>query len=167
MRKFRSVNNDIRRTLECSFSTLTNPLKNKIPEDYTPYAISVFEGRLDEEQSEKLLVNVSVSVGKERISKLNKFSIRLMSEFDAYSFKLAGIRKKNILYKEFTSKNAKIEYVTQVNMGNFKVLLPEIVAAYYEGYDYTNILWLKGRNDNLAKIEYLANEYGLFLWNAS
>ena len=54
----------------------------------------------DEEQSEELLVNVSVSVDKERISKLNKFSIRLMSEFDAYSFKLAGIRKKNILYKE-------------------------------------------------------------------
>lgn len=108
MRKFRSVNNAIRRTLECSFSTLTNPLNNKIPEDYTPYAISVFEGRLDEEQSEELLVNVSVSVDKERISKLNKFSIRLMSEFDAYSSSLQVSEKRIFCTKNSLLKMRKL-----------------------------------------------------------
>ena len=160
MRKFINLNKSDQHKLSAQFPNLLELVSVEETLHYNYLAVSVFDGWLGAEVF--ALDSPSEKEQKNRNDALFSFSNKLASETDIINFKISGKRNQwKPRFRGFTSNRAKIEYLKPSNKVNFKVVLPELGIVFLEGYDYTNVMYLKDLAFK-AQIKQWATECGVY-----
>lgn len=134
---------------------------------FEQFAVSVFDHWLSEEEAYKELNDVPSGVQFQYDARLHRFACAVASELKAYLVKWKGRQKQIMTFREFTSAQARDKCLEPLPYrcsmyGRFVVVLPEIDAAYVEGWDFTHHISFRNRS-KAAALERLALEHGLFV----
>ncbi len=134
--------------------------------EYTYRAVSVFDQWLGPERLSELDIH-----GEERVAKiaaLDRFNRRVVESAEPHRIEIADARRDDgVVVRPFQTPAEALSYVKQSaehesSESFFRVLLPPWRAVYLEGWDFTNVFYLR----DLARIEALdalASECGLFV----
>ena len=147
--------------LEAQFPKLLSLVEGDQPEQYIFLAVSVFDHWLNYEESMEFLHMPERKEIERRCSMFDHFNKLLIENTDVFTFRFKGRKKNSPSFKEFTSQTAKYEQMEQRDMGEYKVVLPEFGAVYFEGYDDTNIFYLSDLSVKPV-IELWAKQAGLY-----
>ena len=142
MRKFINLNKSDQHDLSIQFPDLLKLVSVEETPYYEYLAVSVFDGWLGAETF--ALDRPSEEEKEKRNDALFEFNKKLVSETSVINFKIVGKHTKwHPHFRGFTSKKAKIEYLRPNEKINFKVVLPEFGIVFIEGFEFTNIMYLK------------------------
>ena len=147
--------------LEDQFPNLLSLVQGEPPEEYIYLAVSVFDHWLNYEESMELLNMPEREEIERRCHMFDSFNKLLIENTNIYTFRFKGRKKTSPLFKRFTSQSSKYNYLKQKDMGEYKVVLPDFGAAYFEGYDDTNIFYLTDLSIK-PTIEMWAKQTGLY-----
>ncbi|MFD2204965.1 hypothetical protein [Kiloniella antarctica] len=159
MRNLINVHKARQKSLESQFPDLLLLACVEPAEDYEYLAVSIFDRWLGEELSLKLLHNVEEKEQKRRDEMLDQFNEILIANTEILTFRF-NTRKSKPQFKAFTSEQSKHEYLRHTDSPMYMVVLPEINAVYFEGWDDTNVFYLR-EHSTKKKIQNWANEVGL------
>lgn len=161
MRNIIGVEKKQQRVLETQFPKLLSLVKGELAEGYIYLAVSVFDHWLNYEESMELLNMPKQEEIDRRCHMFDNFNKLIIENTNIYTFRFKGRKKALPSFKSFTSQISKYNYMKQNDMGEYKVLLPDFGAAYFEGYDDTNIFYLTDLKFK-ATIEMWAKQAGLY-----
>lgn len=144
MRCYYNVSREQQIRLEHEFQGLLDVAYGDSEAGYSRTAISVFDHWLDEEEARVALNSVPAQEQERRDSHHNLLNMKLVLEMNAITFRIRGRgRKAKVVFKRFASVEAAREYIKPSRRPSFVLVLPEIGGVYYEGWDDTNILYLR------------------------
>lgn len=160
MRKFINVNKQRQKVLEVQFPKLINLAQVNETKEYTYLAISIFDHWLTQEESKELLGELDTNEIERRSLIFDKFNQLLSQKTEILTFRFGGKNGDKPKFKSFSSPEAQSCYFRQTDTGMYQAILPALKAVYFEGYDDTNVFYLR---DLAVKsfIESCANEVGL------
>ncbi|MFC3152324.1 hypothetical protein ACFOEK_14920 [Litoribrevibacter euphylliae] len=164
MRKFRNLPRPKQTEINRIFPDLQEAIERH--EGYTYIGITVFDHWLSRDEANQLLENVPEDEQKRRNQLLYNFSKKLLSEAEVLNFKFIGKwTKAKPLFRKFTSQEAALEYLNPAAGNNhkrfFEVVLPELKIIFMEGWDDTNIMYLKDASVK-PLIQQWAKEAGVY-----
>ena len=148
MRNFINLSIDKQEELTEQFPDLLKLVCVEETPKYSYLAISVFDRWLGQEDSVKLLNDVSKDEQARRNDLMYSFSMKLAQKTEVVNFKLKGKWKHSYpCFRGFTSAEAKEKYfepaVSHTNKDFFRVVLPELNAVFFESWDDTNVMYLR------------------------
>lgn len=161
MRKFVGVDKKEQLALGKQFPNLLPLIKGEPTSEYTLLAISIFDHWLNDEECMEFLHMPERDEIERRCLVFDNFNKLLMEQSSIFTFRFKGRKKSLPSFKKFSSSRAKCNYMEQTSMGKYKVILPGFDAVYFEGYDDTNILFLKDLSVKPI-IKNLAEKVGLY-----
>lgn len=166
MRKLINLSKQTQKKLLSQFPDI---LKVNACEDghkYKRIAISVFDHWLLEDEALKLLNNINEEEQKRRNDLLYAFNKVLFDRTLCFTYRFKGRNKNHPVFKRFVDKNAACCYVKPNGemAGKFlyKLVLPELEALYFEGWDNTCHLYFKDKKTVNNLIEWV-KESGLYM----
>ena len=139
-RAFKNVSSNKYKELIDSFCNLHQVFQTESVEPYQKKFISVF----DEWPASKKFVD-SIQYEKEFYKRHQQFNFFLVENYNCFTVKLKGKKKQKLSIKEFYSTDSAKKYVlpSLYNVPSscyFNLLIPEIKAIYFEGFDFVNTL---------------------------
>ncbi|TLU61360.1 hypothetical protein FE810_15220 [Thalassotalea litorea] len=161
MRKFVGVDKKEQLALRKQFPQLLPLIKGETTPEYTLLAISIFDHWLNDEECMEFLHMPQLGEIERRCLVFDQFNKLLMERSSILAFRFKGRIKSLPSFKKFSSSGVKYSYMKQTSMGKYKVILPDFDAVYFEGYDDTNIFFLKDLSVKPI-IEKLAEKVGLY-----
>ena len=160
MRKFLNVSKQRQKVLEAQFPKLLDLAQVNETKEYTYLAVSIFDHWLTQEESMELLGDLDENEIEYRASMFDKFNQLLSEQTEVLTFRFRGINGDKPKFKSFLSQEAQSSYFRQTDMGMYQAVLPEFNAVYFEGYDDTNVFYLRDLSVK-SFIESCANKVGL------
>ena len=143
MRKFLNVSKQRQKDLEVQFPNLINLAQVNETKEYTYLAVSIFDHWLTREESEDLLCNLEADEIERRAEVFDKFNQLLSEKTEVLTFRFRGINGDKPKFKSFVSHQVQSSYLRQTDTGMYQAVLPELKAVYFEGFDDTNVFYLK------------------------
>lgn len=131
---------------------------------YKRLAISVFDHWLSAEEAARLLVEAN----HQSYCLIHKsFNLAFAEAFGCLGFRLRGRFKNKVIFKTFTHQHGLQEYLEPASFSvsqscMLQVVLPEISAIYFEGFDSTNYLYYRDEA-KIAPFLELARKHGLYI----
>ena len=133
-------------------------------EGYEPLAISIFTHCLSIDEAYELLSYVKPEEQIRRNNLLSSFNLALAERVTVYNFRFRGKHNNSTaLFRTFQTEDSKSKYLTQTSNARFHVIIPELDAVYFEGYDDTNIFYFKSSEKSKIILS-LAKNMGLHCW---
>jgi hypothetical protein len=148
-------------SLETQFPKLLSLVEGEQPEEYIYLAVSLFDHWLNDEESMEHLHMTERKEQERRNHMFDHFNKLIIESTEVLTFRFKGRNKITPSFKKFTSLSAKYNSMVHSDMGEYKVVLPEFGAAYFEGYDDTNIFFLSDLSLK-SIIELWAKKTGLY-----
>ncbi|WOC28184.1 hypothetical protein LY624_20125 [Pseudoalteromonas sp. N1230-9] len=143
MRKFLNVSKQRQKTLEKQFPKLIDLAQVNETKEYTYLAVSIFDHWLDRDEAMELLGDLDANEIVRRASIFESFNHLLSEQTEILTFRFRGLKGDKPRFKSFLSDHAQSMYLRQTDMGMYQVILPRLNAVYFEGYDDTNVFYLK------------------------
>jgi len=160
MRKFQNVSRYRQSKLEAQFPDILKLVQVEPSVNYTYVAVSIFDHWLSREESMEYLSNLSHEEIERRGQVFDCFNQLLINNTEILTFRFKGISKSRPQFKNFSSQKVLSDYLRQTDIWMYETVLPELTAVYFEGYDDTNILYLRDLAHK-PTIEKWAKEVGL------
>ncbi|ODB33487.1 hypothetical protein BB427_22230 [Pseudoalteromonas sp. BMB] len=143
MRKFLNVSKQRQKALEKQFPNLIDLAQVNEMKGYTYLAISIFDHLLTRDESIELWGGLDTNEIIRRASKFETFNQLLSEQTEILTFRFRGLRGDKPKFKSFLSQQVQSSYLRQTDIGMYQVVLPELNAVYFEGYDDTNVIYLQ------------------------
>ena len=162
MRRFQNISKTLNKELTEKFPNIdsaTYSADHKV-EGFTYLAVSVFEQWLGKDDYH-LIENVSDEEDRNRASKLNLLSEKLIEITRVYTYRFKGRNSDRVAFKEFKNRELLKHYCSGSNEEYFKVAIPEYECIYLGSDDYTNIIYYRNINKLKAFLD-LISDCGLY-----
>lgn len=160
MRKFINVSKQRQKALVEQFPSLVELAAGDNCESYTYLAVTIFDHWLSREDAEELLFNQPESEYARRRLMFQKFNLLLAEQTELLSLHFKGLNQDKPMFKAFTNSQLQNDYLTASDRHMFTLALPLINAVYFEGYDDTNVFYIKEPSAR-SFIESIATQAGL------
>lgn len=166
MRNFINLSNKRQIELSEQFPDLLKLSCVEETPEYAYLAVSVFDHWLGREDSVRFLDDVPRAEQARRNSLLYSFSKKLAQNTEIINFKFRGKWNRSYpLFRGFTSTEAMEKYLepatSHTSKDFFRVILPELGAVLFEGWDDTNVFYLRD-SSKMNHIKEWASECGIF-----
>lgn len=157
------------RDLANQFPWLIEVDHNDRPEDVQVLSVSVFDHWLSREEACEKLENVQADEQARRNALLADFCSRVIATTEVVSFAQRGRQSRRIIFRRFLSKDVISEYCRPhggriFGHRHFRVVLPELRCAFYEGWDDTYHFFFT-RSDIAEAALGWARQSGVYLLN--
>lgn len=167
---FEQISNERQELLSAQFSDLLCLDRHENVLAYERLAFSVFDKWLNADEARELLNEVKSSEEKRRYELLNRVNIEIANTTECLTYEVVGDdASSRVNFIKLLGADALSNYFKQSNHSSssrfhFKIVLPELDALYYEGFDFTNYLYYKDRRLVESLIESV-QELGLHVLN--
>lgn len=147
MRSVVALNKCEQKKLAALFPSIMEVNADNDGHGYKKIAVSVFDHWLSRLEASDLLADVSSEEQAHRDELHYSLNKKIISLTKCFTFRVRGRRgKEYVIFKRFVDSSAAHRYVKPSdgftsNKFFFKLVLPEIQALYFEGYDGTNYLY--------------------------
>lgn len=148
MKPLRPLKSYQQRELNSQFPRLHDLAESFEADGYKSITVSIFYHWLTTDEAVKLLDGVSLEDQKIRDLKHLKLNRQLVENFSVYEFHFIGKKRDLVRFSSYTSKESILRAVQpEGRFGNglsfFSLVIPDIKAVYFEGYDDTNTLFYR------------------------
>ncbi len=114
MRKFKNLHKSKQLELNSLFRELESLFECSESNEYEQLSISVFDHWLNRDEAIEEIDKVKIKIQKKHDSKIHKFCNLLTDQNEHYLIKLRGRNKDIITFREFTSNNARNEFLKPI-----------------------------------------------------
>lgn len=141
--------------------------EGSLPAQLKSVAISVFDHWLSRDEANQLLENVPREVQAGRDARHAEFCALVVAKTPVLSFAFRGRRNDRTVFREFISAEALARYCMPhggptLRHHKFRVFLPELGCAFFEGWDDTHHFYSKNAV-SLSAIQGWAKQCGLYV----
>lgn len=166
MRKLINSSKQAQKDLSFQFPDILKVYMNEENHRYKRISISVFDHWLSEDKAIALLGNVNHEAQQRRDDLLYSFNKTLFDKTLCFTYRLKGHNKIQPVFKGFIDKNAAYSYMTPngevASKFLYKLVLPQLEALYFEGWDNTCHLYFKDEK-SLGNLSEWVKESGLYI----
>lgn len=164
-RRLKRLSQQHQSALAEQYSWLESVHEFRVPENICVVSVSVFDHWLTENEAREFLVDVSPQEQNDRDRRHAAFCAALIAQDQVLYFSFRGRERKLPIFHAFNSPMSLERYCTPkggrtFGHRHFRVALPEMRSAFYEGWDDTNHIYSMGNSAPPLIID-LAGQHGL------
>ena len=161
MSKFKNTHIRRQKELRAQYPDLKMLEEVKETSSYSFVAVSLFDHWLSELEASQLLGNLISDELVRRNSLFTNLNRIIIEQTEVLNFVRRGNYRNYYNFRHFSSDEVRNIYLEHRSHGNYQLVIPEFSLVYFEGYDDTNIFYLRDSSQR-SIVEDWASEAGLY-----